>query len=183
VRKINVVLAAAGVALLTGCQSANDIALKVGKAPDSAVQLRSFESRRFSGTDENVILTAATQTLQDLGYTVTESSAEVGVISAAKDRDARETGQIAGTIALSLVAAALGAYSNPTWDESQAIHVTLVATPVENSGSVEVRVSFDRYITNNHGLLWRTELIQDQKIYQEFFDKLSAGAFLQAQKL
>ena len=90
---------------------------------------------------------------------------------------------VAGKVVLTLLAAAVGVYVPPTWDESQSIHVTLVATPIENSHSVEVRVSFDRYITNNQGHLWRTELIEDQDIYQQFFDKLSQGAFLHAEKL
>lgn len=182
VTKATLSLAVAAVGL-SGCVTANSVAMKIGQPPESAVQLRSFESRRFATTDENSILTAATQTLQDLGYTITESSAQVGVVAASKERDAREAGEIAGKIALTLIAAALGVYAQPTWDESQSIHVTLVATPIENSQSFEIRVSFDRYITNNHGQLWRTELIEDQQIYQEFFDKLSAGAFLQAQKL
>jgi hypothetical protein len=179
------VLAALAIMLaLSGCApTANDRAMQIGAPPKSAVDLRSFETRRFATTDESAMLAAATQTLQDLGYTVTESSAEVGVIVGSKQRDAKETGQVVGQIVLTVLAAAAGRYYDPTYDESQSIHATLVATPIKNSGTVEVRVSFDRYLTNNHGLLWRTELIDDPKIYQEFFDKLSAGAFLEAQKL
>jgi hypothetical protein len=182
-KKLSVCAAVIMAATLSACESANDLAMKIGKPPESAVQLRSFETRRFDTMDESSVLSAATQTLQDLGYTITESSADVGVISASKERDARESGQIAGQIALTIVAAALGVANNPTWDESQSIHVTLVATPIENSKATNVRVSFDRYITNNHEQLWRTELVEDQKIYQEFFDKLSSGTSLHAEKL
>ena len=38
-------------------------------------------------------------------------------------------------------------------------------------------------MTNNHGQLWRSEIILDAPIYQEFFDKLSQGVFLEAHKL
>lgn len=176
-------IAAAFALALAGCQTANDVAKQIGAPPKSAVELRSFETRRFTTTDEKSVLTAATQTLQDLGYTITESSADAGVIVGSKQRDARETGQVVGQILLTLLAAAGGSHHNPTWDESQDIHVTLVVTPIENSKSVDVRVSFDRYITNNQGRMWKTELVEDRQIYQEFFDKLSAGTFLEAHEL
>jgi hypothetical protein len=40
-------------------------------------------------------------------------------------------------------------------------------------------VSFDRYITNNHGDLWRTELITDPVIYQQFYERLNQGLTLE----
>jgi hypothetical protein len=76
-----------------------------------------------------------------------------------------------------------GSYQQPVWDENQTINATLVATPIANSKLTEVRISFDRHLINNQGILWRAELIIDEKIYQEFFDKLAQGAFLEAQKI
>ena len=165
---------------LTACVNANDFAKKIGAPPEAAVQLRTLQMRRFDTLDQTRMLLAATDTLQDLGYTITESSSDVGVIVASKQRDAEETGQVAGQIMLTVLFAALGSHYNPVWDTSQSIHVTLVTTPIENSRQIEVRVSFDRYLTNNHGQEWRTELILDEKIYQEFFERLSAGVFLEA---
>src|SRR6185437_11031078 len=92
-----------------------------------------------------------------------------------KQRDAEEAGQVAGQIALTIALAALGAAYNPTWDKTQSIHLTLVISPVGQNGPQEIRVSFDRYITNNHGELWRTELVDDPLIYQQFYDRLNQG--------
>lgn len=174
---------------LSACVSPNDVAMEVGAPPvlkgenASTVSLRALQSRRFDTLDEHRLMTASTQTLQDLGFTITESSLEVGLLVGSKQRDAEEAGQIAGQVFLTLLAALAGSHHNPTWDEEQKIVVTLVTTPIENSKQIEARVSFDRRLTNNHGQLWRTELILDPPIYQEFFEKLSKGVFLEAHKL
>lgn len=172
-------------ASLTACVTANDVAMQVGAAPGTmegttTVDMRVLQTRRFDTSDEVRLLLAATQTLQDLGFTITESSADVGVLVASKQRDAEESSQIAGQVALTVFAALLGVYHNPTWDTEQTIFVTLITAPIAGSEASEVRVSFDRRMTNNYGQQWRTELVRDQQIYQEFFNKLAEGVFLEA---
>jgi hypothetical protein len=171
------------VLFLTACQNPNAIAMKVGAPPESAVELRALETRRFATLDLQAMMAAATQTLQDLGFNITESSIDAGVLVGAKQRDAEETGQVAGQIALTVLLAVMGSQHNPVWDKTQDIHITVVATPIENSKQIEMRVSFDRYLTNNFGQQWRAELIKEPAIYQEFFDKLSQSAFLEAGKI
>src|SRR5262245_20558072 len=82
--------------VLAGCQTPNQVAMKIGAPRDSAVSLRALETRRFNTLDEEALLAAAIHTLQDLGYTISESSADVGVIVGSKRRDAEETGQVVG---------------------------------------------------------------------------------------
>jgi hypothetical protein len=166
----------------------NDIAMEIGKPPKAAegkptLNFRVMQTRRFETLNEKRLLSAATQTFQDLGYTVSESSLESGVLVGSKIRDAEEGGQVAGQVVLTILMAALGSAHNPVWDKSQEIVLTLTTSPVENSKLTDVRVSFDRRLTNNHGHLWRTELIINDKIYQEFFEKFSKSAFLEANKL
>lgn len=173
---------------LAGCVSPNQVAMSIGAPPGSdegvtTLQLRSMQARHFETHDVTKVLRASTDTLQDLGFTITESSADVGVLVASKERDAEEAGQVAGQIALAILGALVGAYTNPAWDTEQAIFVTLIASPVEGSDETQVRALFDRRLTNNHGQLWRTELINDPEIYQEFFGKLSQALFLEAQKV
>jgi hypothetical protein len=167
------------IALLSACQDPNKIALQIGGPPDNAAALRAIETRHFDKVDPLNLLGSATAALQDLGYTVTESAPAAGVVVGSKQRDAEEAGEVAGQIALTIAMAALGAAYSPTWDKTQSIHLTLVVSPVGRSGTQEVRVSFDRYITNNHGDLWRTELITDPVIYQQFYDRLNQGLTLE----
>lgn len=174
--------------VITSCAPVpNDVAMKVGEPPQSeektTLDLRSMQTRRFDTLNEKRLLAAGTQTLQDLGYSITESASDVGVLAGSKQRDAEESGQIAGQVAVTILLALLGSHHNPTWDKSQNIVVTVITMPIENSNQTDVRVAFDRRITNNHGDLWRTELILDQKIYQEFFEKFSKSAFLEAHGL
>ena len=168
---------------LTGCVDANQIAMKLGAPPDSAVELRAIETRRFDTLDDKAMLMASIQTLQDLGFVVSESSLQAGVLSASKRRDAEESGQIAGQVVLTIVLALLGSYHDPTWDKEQTIRVTLVVSPIEGSKQIETRVSFDRTLTNNKGQDWRAEIINEPKIYQEFYDRLSKSVFLEAHKV
>ena len=91
--------------VLSGCVSPNDIAMELGGPPKAeegkpALNLRAMQTRRYDTLDERRLLAAATQTYQDLGYTITESSLESGVLVGRKQRDAEESGQIAGQVVL-----------------------------------------------------------------------------------
>ncbi|MDB5409007.1 MAG: hypothetical protein JWL84_3919 [Rhodospirillales bacterium] len=163
---------------LTACLDANKAAMQIGKPPEDVVKLRSLETRRYDTLDERTVLLASTQTLQDLGFTVSESAPGAGVLVASKQRDARETGQVVGAIVL----AVLFGVNAAVWDEEQTINVTLVTTPIANSKQVEVRVAFDRVIRNNKQQ-HRGELVQDAEVYRQFFEKLSAGVQLEGQQV
>lgn len=166
-----------------GCQNANDVAKRLGEPSRSAVEARNMQSRQLEAPDQVAVLAAVTQTLQDLGFTIRESSAEAGVVTGAKQRNAEETGQVVGQIALTIAFAVLGAAYSPVWDKDQSIHVTSVVTPTRDDKRFGVRVSFDRYLTNNQGVQWRAELIEDAAIYREFFERLDAGAALSVRSL
>lgn len=174
---------------MSGCANPNEVAMKVGAPPEikqgegtSTLDLRALQIRRFETSDERQLLQAATQTLQDLGFTISESSLEAGVLVGRKKRDAVERDQVVGQIAIAVILAALGSRYDPVWDKEQTIFVTLATTPIKNSNQIEARVTFDRRLVNNRGQLWRTELITDKPIYQEFFDKLAKSTFLEANK-
>jgi hypothetical protein len=176
--KRNLALATLLAASLTACVDANKAAMLIGKLPEGADKLRSLETRRYDTLDERAVLLASTQTLQDLGFTVSESAPGAGVLVASKQRDARETGQVVGAIVLAVLFGANAA----VWDEEQTINVTLVTAPVANSKQVEVRVAFDRVIRNNKQQ-HRGELVQDAEIYRQFFEKLSSGVQLEGRQV
>ena len=164
-------------------QTPNERAMRLGAPSESAVSLRTLETRRFDTTDETRMLSAAAQTLQDLGFTLTEASKEVGLLVGDKQRDAQEAGEVASQVAISLIAAVLlGVQHDPNWDKEQSISATLTVSPVGRSKQVDVRVSFDRLVTRTNGVK-RAELIEDPEIYRVFFEKLSAAVFLEAHDL
>jgi spore germination protein YaaH len=54
---------------------------------------------------------------------------------------------------------------------------------VEMPNSYVVRVTFQRLVWNQKGIMTKIEGINEPEIYQEFFDKLSKSIFLQAQNV
>jgi len=181
--RIRIAGALLALSLLSACQTTNDVAKAIGKPPENAVALRALQTRRFDSQNDKVLLEATTQTLQDLGFTISEASSDVGVIVASKQRDAHESGQVAAQIGLTIMMALLGGVNTPTWDQEQTIRVTVSALPVSNARQTEVRTSFDRILINNHGHAWKAELLMEPQLYKEFFEKLSAAAFLEAHQI
>src|SRR5258708_10843313 len=68
-------------------------------APDSMAH-RQMQMRRFDTKDEGLMTSASAGVLQDLGFTLEESSVSTGLLVASKDRDAVELGQVAGQLFL-----------------------------------------------------------------------------------
>lgn len=68
-------------ALLGGCVATNKAVMETSQ---SAVQLRSYQSRAFDTTDEEKTLRAIIATLQDLGFVVDKADSTLGSVSATK---------------------------------------------------------------------------------------------------
>jgi hypothetical protein len=170
--------AVAAIIALAACQPpdpdwANKAALKIGAPRNNASEIRERQIRRFPGVPEERLLTEATQVLQDLGFTIEESAARHGVLAGSKDRDATETGQVVGQMALAIGLALLGVSYSPVWDSDQVIRATLTTRPVGPRETM-MRVSFERIVTNTHGGS-RVEDLTEPEFAQGFFDKVRAG--------
>jgi hypothetical protein len=163
---------------LVGCVSANEVADRIGKPPEHAAQLRETQSRRLD-IDEPGLLTDGAQVLQDLGFSISESSSSLGVLVGNKSRDATESGQVAAQIALTLIAAALLVPYAPTWDTAQNIQVTVVTMPDTSSRQTVMRAFFERVVTTNQGAK-RYELLDQPGMYQEFFKRVGDSIAISA---
>jgi hypothetical protein len=137
-----------------------------------SLQHRQMQSRHFDTKDEAAILNASAALLQDLGFNLDESETDLGVLVASKRRDATEVGQVVGTILLMFVG------KNKPYDKEQQIRASLVTRPYGDR--ITVRITFQRKVWNNKGKLTKVEGVNDRKIYQHFFDKLSKSVFLEA---
>ena len=154
------------------------------KVPKDALALsptsledRQLQTRIFETNDEKTLLTASAAVLQDLGYTIEESEVSCGVIVSTRDRDVTETGEVVGSIALGICLEAPVPY-----DTRQKVEASLVTKPIAGR-RIAVRITFQHVVWNNQNQVSKREQINDPKIYQEFFAKLSKSVFLTAHEI
>ena len=160
-----------GALFLSGCVDANREAVQVGAPRTQSLQIRQMQTASFSNVPERRVLQDSTQVLQDLGFSIDESSADLGLLAGSKDRDATEAGEVAAAIALTVIAAVFLVAVVPSWDERQTIRATLSTRPLADRSSAEIRVSFERRVTTNQGVS-RFDSIEDPALYAEFFQLL-----------
>lgn len=144
---------------------------------EESLGLRHLQTRRFETSEEKRLLSAGSAVLQDLGFVLDEAETELGVIVGSKQRDAQDAGQIVGSI---LIGGLLGAHV--PWDKEQKIRASVVTRPITDR-SIALRVTFQRVVWNSDGKISKTEGLEDSKMYQEFFDKLSKAVFLEAHEI
>jgi len=158
---------------ITGCASIPKDAFKL---PPASLEDRQLQSRVFNTLDNGLLLTSGASVLQDLGYSIDESNVGLGVLSASKQADATDAGQIVGAVVLALLTGAV----TPT-DDEQKIRVCLVIQEsLDDPDSSVARITIQRIIWNTQGRVSRVESINSPELYQAFFEKLSKATFLEA---
>src|SRR5690554_1303567 len=98
---------------------------------DELIQQRQMQSRRFRGLTEEAALVASSNVLQDMGYNLEGSEVALGVLTASKDRDATNAGEVVGAI---LMAALFGV--STAISKSQRIRVSLVVQPAGRHSAI-----------------------------------------------
>lgn len=157
---------------LSGC--VNQMAREALTLQPEALEQRRIQTRRFETQSEHEILTASLEVLQDLGFSVDETEPDLGLIVASKNRDASSTGEMIGAF---IIGAA--GDTQVSYNVEQRIRASVVTRGLGKSGT-SVRVTFQRIVWNNLGEISINESIEEPKLYQEFFAKLSNSVFLTA---
>jgi len=173
-----------GMAVLAGCagQTAGE-RQALALTSTQTVAGRQLSQRRYQTTDEALLLQAGAGVLQDLGFTIDETSPGSGMLVASKQRDATEAGQVAGQMLLVMLAAAAKTHYDPVYEREQRIRVSLTIRPTPDHTGLLARATFQRVIWNNRNQVSRLETIDDPQIYKEFFERLNQSTFLQAQDI
>lgn len=175
-RKVGFIIAVVSGCVLAGCAPA--IPKEALQLPPESLQDRSMQTRQFDTADEGALLSASAGLLQDMGFTIEESSSPLGVLVGSKQRDATNAGQVIGAFAFALLTGDV----LPT-DKAQTMRAAVVVRPLGKGRGIAVRVTFQRVVVNTQGEVTVQESIKDTKIYQEFFSKLSKAVFLQANEV
>ena len=185
-------LIALAIPFLGGCQTPVEDAMAL---PPESLKLRQLQTRRVEGIDEKALLAASVGVLQDLGFNIDESETQLGVIVASKKRSAIDTGDIAASalesLIIGMVAAALSddheSDVDIDIDVTQKIRISIVTRPALDSAGQPrpdaqvIRVTIQRLVWDDEGNLTHAESIEDPKVYQKFFDRLSKSIFLELQ--
>ena len=144
---------------------------------------RQIETRRYDGIKEEDLLVACSNALQDLGFNLDNSETKLGVLTASKQRDAINGGEIAMVIFLAVLGGGPAVYS-----KDQTIRVSLVVRPVTDSNgkamanSQFVRVTFQRIVRKSDNSTY-AETISNERLFQDFFERVSKSVFLEAQNI
>lgn len=70
--------------LLSACVSDSLDTQVLGKAPETQLQTRNYQSRAFDTTNKNQLLRSAIATLQDLGFVLDKADETLGTLTATK---------------------------------------------------------------------------------------------------
>lgn len=168
-------LTAPFILVFEGCGGIPKDALRMN---ETTLEDRQMQTRVFDTNDEAEILSASSSLLQDLGFNLDESETDLGLIVSSKDRDAKEAGQVIGAIAWTAMFGILG---DARYDTKQKIRASIVTSAVGETGErTAVRVTFQKIVWDQKGKISKLERLNDPKMYQEFFDKLSKAIFLEA---
>jgi hypothetical protein len=171
--------------LLGGCQQPTAVEQQTAALTLSAESLaeRQLQVRRFDTSDEMVLLAAAAGVMQDLGFTIEETTSKAGLVSGSKDRDATEAGEVAGQLVFAVLIAALGGQPDPTWDHVQKIRISVATRLSADRTATIARVTFQRVVWNTKHQISKLETLDAPLMYQSFFDKLSQSVFLEAHQI
>jgi hypothetical protein len=168
------------VALLAGCVTLPPNAFVVTQ---EQLARRQIETRRYDNIKEENLLIASSNVLQDMGFSLDNSETKLGLLSASKQRDASEGGEVA----IAIIVALLGGGATPI-SKDQTIRVSLVVRPIQaTAGNVPVdshfvRITFQRIVRRTDNSMF-AQTLDDKELYEGFFEKLSKSVFLEAQKV
>ena len=167
---------------LAGCTAAPMGFLKL---PETYLEKRQLQMRRYDTTDEEKIVASVAGVLQDLGFNLDDSETKVGLVVASKKADASNSGQIALAFLADFLGAFAGTYSNASAnvDAVQHVKASVITKPNLEGDRTVVRVTFQRIVWNASNQINKVETIDDPEIYQKFFESLSKAIFLEAHKI
>lgn len=189
------------VLFVTGC-GGGGLPAHVLKLTPESLQNRVLQTRKYEGISEADLLSASTGVIQDLGFIIDETEANLGLIVGSKDRDADpDAAQRAGQVligATTFVVAVLAAVASqdgdafedifyvPAVDDYQKLWASVVIRPAtsEDKGKTHfVRVTFQRIVWNTDDEVARLQSLDEPEMYQKFFGLLSKSILLEGQEI
>ena len=184
--------------IVAGCGSS--LPKHVLRLTPDTLQNRVLQTRKYEGISEADLLSASTGVIQDLGFIIDESEANLGLMVGSKKRDAppdatQRTVQVLVTTVSLFLAVIVAVVTKgeagedivyvPPVDDYQKLWASIVIRPTsEDSDKTHyVRVTFQRIVWDTEGEIDRMQSLSEPEMYQKFFDLLSKSVFLEGQKI
>ena len=169
------------VLLLVGC--APTMPKNALRLPESALELRSIQTRSFAAESETEILTATVAAMQDMEYNIDAIQGDLGVITASKTTDASSSSAVAGYTMLELLCAVGGTHCDTSGKipDKYTTTITMVVLPsLARQGEFTARITLHYVTINTLGQVIHRQSIVEEEIYQRVFARLSSAIFIQA---
>ena len=137
--------------------------------PPTQLQIREIQSREFDTNDMKLVIKTMMNVLQDDGFIIKNVVSDMGLLCAERHMDIEHKGKI---ILHKLVDG-----DNARWDKLQILEAS--ANVSEFGTNTRVRINFQIKVLDNFGCPKEVKLIQDPKVYQQFFEQVSKALFIQ----
>ncbi len=135
------------------------------------LQIREFQTRSYDTTDFKMVMKAVMAALQDQDFILKQAELELGFITAQKELDVENTGEVFWSILAAAFGGGKAIYKKNSITEAS-------ANISEHGDQVRVRVNFQIKLIDNVGRVIKIEQVEDQAFYQEFFSKVDKSIFL-----
>jgi hypothetical protein len=179
---IGVVLLTAAMVCAVGCAGPK-IPPDALRLHESSLELRARQSRIFEAASEEAILAASVAVLQDMEYNLDFIEKPLGVLTASKKVDADSGSEKVGLFAMDMLCAIGGSSCGyyATASDEQIISLTLVVAPsLARPGDYAARVTIHYVVFDKMDRIKTRAVIDDAKVYEEIFAKLSKSLYLGA---
>jgi hypothetical protein len=161
-------------ALMTHCSSRQST---VDLNETERTALRNLQERVFNGLSAGETVVASASALKALGYTVTSTDSQAGVVHAELNKVVASQGQRRGRALVKLVSAATGVPirgSHLQGPDHESIRALALARPGPGPRATVVRIEFEATVVDSKGNS-ETSTPTDSKTYSEFFIAFAAA--------
>lgn len=151
---------------LSGCAANKSI-----ETATTQLQVREVQTREFDTCDTKLVMKSMMNVLQDEGFIIKNAVADLGLLSAEKSIDIEKAGEAV------LLTVLIG--PSARWSKQNVLEAS--GNVSEYGSKTRVRMNFQTKTMDNFGCPKVIKTIDDLKFYQDFFDKVSKGIFIQEQ--
>jgi hypothetical protein len=157
--------------LAAGHASAGDL-----RVPVTPMGVREVQTRTFDGVDTHTAMKAAIDMLQDGGFNIERTDADLGLVIGRQSVVRRPSG---GLRALKYVGAAFsyGLIGLIPLNKTDELEASVNVTGIDDA-SVRVRIVIQRRQLDKNGRLKKTEALTGGPVYQDLFELLGRSLFV-----